>query len=682
MERPEEQNKLLFERKRRGWSQEDVATRIKSHAKTIGRWERGVSIPSPHYQQELATLFGKSVQELGFLTEAEQKSQDDPQYGGLRQEEWREAPPSGPFYGRKKDLTVLKQWIIDEHAGVVLVSGVGGIGKTSLASTLAKKIGPSFSSIFWYSLQTAPPFSEFVARYIQFISPQHQLDLPEEQEKQVTYFLTWLQGQRSLLILDNFESVLQSGNHMGRYREGYEAYGLFLERIAMGAYQSCLVLTSREKPREFPRLQGNSPSVRALQLQGITLAEGQKMLTPQGLVGSEATWTRLVQLYSGNPLALKLIAGYVREIFGGDIAAFLKAEKIVFGTIYDLLDPQFRRLSEQEQEIMYWLAIEHQAMFFQHLWTNIAHRISKNVLLETLESLCRRSFIEIGYGGRYSLQPVISEYVTEKLTQQIYHELDTEDLKFFRHVALTRAQARENVRNIQARLILTPIRAMLTARLGEQECEDKLKHIFTLLRTTYAQNHGYAVSNLLHLLINMRANLRGIDCSSLTIRQAYLRGVDLPEVDFSHTDFIRSTFTDTFGSIYCVAFNASGSLFAVGTINGEVRLWQMSSLEPLLTFQGHTDGVRSIAFSPDGRLLASGSEDQTVCLWEVVTGRCRKTLSGHSGPIRSVVFHPDGQIVASGSEDRSIRIWEISTGQCLQESAWTYRLGTYHSHQS
>jgi WD40 repeat protein/transcriptional regulator with XRE-family HTH domain len=667
MQHRRKQNNLRFERKQRGWSQEDVATRIKSHAKTVSRWERGLSIPSPYYQQELARIFDKDVQDLALLDEPEQKSQDDPQHDGPRQEDWSEAPPSGPFYGRKRDLTMLKQWIINEHAGVVLISGVGGIGKTSLVRTLAKKIHASFSSTFWCSLQTAPPFREFVVRYIQLIAPLQHLDMPEEQNNQVTYFLTWLQGQHSLLILDNFESVLQSGNHMGKYREGYEAYGLLLERMATGAYQSCLVLTSREKPREFLRLQGNNASVRSLQLQGITIAEGRKILAKQGLVGSEAIWIRLIQLYSGNPLALKLITGYVREMFGGDIAAFLKTEQRVFGNIYDLLEPQFQRLSEQEQEIMYWLAIEHQQMLFQNLRLNTAHRMPKKVLLETLDSLCRRSFIETGYGGRYSLQPVISEYVTEKLTQQIYHELDTENLQFFRRVALMRAQARENVRNIQARLILAPILAMLTVQLGEQESENKLKHILTLLRTIYVHDHGYAASNLLHLLINMQANLRGIDCSSLVIQQAYLRGVDLPEANFSHANFILPAFTDTFGSIYCVAFNANGSLFAAGTINGEVRLWRTSPLEPLLTFQGHTDGVRSIVFSPDGRLLASGSEDQIVCLWDVATGRRRKSLSGHNGSVRSIAFHPDGQMVASGSEDRSIRIWEISTGQCLQE---------------
>jgi WD40 repeat protein/transcriptional regulator with XRE-family HTH domain len=667
MQNPHARNNLRFEREQRGWLQEDIAAKIGCHPKTVSRWERGLCIPNMYYQQRLAKHFGKDVKDLGFLAELQQKGQDTLQHNGLRQQDWREVPPSGPFYGRKRDLAMLKQWIVDEHAGMVLISGGGGIGKTSLVWALAKKIYSSFSSTFWYSLQTAPPFREFVTEYMQFVSPQQHHILPEEWNNQVTYLLTWLQKQRSLLILDNFEAVLQSGDHLGKYREGYEAYGLLLERIAMGVHQSCLLLTSREKPREFSRLQGNSVSVRSLQLQGMTITEGRKILANQGLVGSGVIWTKLVQLYSGNPLALKLIIGHVREIFGGDTAAFLNAEKTVFGDIYDLLEQQFRRLSEQEQEIMYWLAIEYRPVRFQDLWGNIVYRVSKREVLETLASLRRRSFIEIGSDGQYSLQPVISEYVTEKLIQQIYRELGTQNLEFFRSIALTRAQAREDVRNIQARLILAPILALLTAQFGEQGSENELKHILALLRTTYARDHGYAAGNLLHLLINMRADLRGIDCSSLIIRQAYLRGVDLPEVNFSYAHFITSVFTDTFGSICCVAFSASGSLFAAGMSNGEIRLWRTVSLELLLTFRGHADGVRSVVFSPDSRLLASGSTDQTVCLWDVTTGRLRRSLYGHNGLIRCIAFHPNGQVIASGSEDRSIRIWEVSTGQCLKE---------------
>ncbi|GHO96589.1 hypothetical protein KSF_066370 [Reticulibacter mediterranei] len=342
------------------------------------------------------------------------------------------------------------------------------------------------------------------------------------------------------------------------------------------------------------------------------------------------------------------------------------ADKTVFGDVSDLLERQFQRLSEQEQEIIYWLAIEQQPVVFQHLWECLVHPVSKSLLLEVLASLRRRSLIETDRRGQYFLQSVISEYVLEKLTKQIYHELDRGQFNFFSKVALMQAQVRENIRIIQIRLIVMPLLAMLRGHLGEQGGINKLRHALTLLHTHNPQEYDYAASNLLHLLIHMRINLRGLNCSSLYIQHAYLRGVELPEVDFSSASFKASTFTDTFGSIFCVAFNANGSLFAAGMTNGEIRLWRASSLEPVQTLSGHIDGIRAIAFSPNGRLLASCSHDQTIRIWNVLTARCQKVLSEHNGPVRSLAFHPSGQLLASGSEDGSILVFNMDTGECIR----------------
>src|SRR5947209_20084099 len=63
------QHNLKRERQWRGWSQEDVAARIGSDAKTVSRWERGLTFPSPYFQQRLVDLFGKDAQALGFIAQ-------------------------------------------------------------------------------------------------------------------------------------------------------------------------------------------------------------------------------------------------------------------------------------------------------------------------------------------------------------------------------------------------------------------------------------------------------------------------------------------------------------------------------------------------------------------------------------------------------------------------------------
>src|SRR5437870_3282915 len=61
--------RLRQERVRRGWTQSEVAERIGSTRVNISRWENGMIVPGPYYRQRLSDLFGKSIQELGFIPE-------------------------------------------------------------------------------------------------------------------------------------------------------------------------------------------------------------------------------------------------------------------------------------------------------------------------------------------------------------------------------------------------------------------------------------------------------------------------------------------------------------------------------------------------------------------------------------------------------------------------------------
>src|SRR5215470_3231736 len=119
-------NNLQRERKRRSWSQEDVAEKVGSHSKTVSRWERGLSIPSLYYQQKLAEIFEKSIEELGFPIEPAEQSKDNDQQNNLLQEDWQEAPSNEPFYGREKELVLLEQWIVNDQVGMILIAGIGG----------------------------------------------------------------------------------------------------------------------------------------------------------------------------------------------------------------------------------------------------------------------------------------------------------------------------------------------------------------------------------------------------------------------------------------------------------------------------------------------------------------------------------------------------------------------------
>ncbi|HEX3639753.1 MAG TPA: NB-ARC domain-containing protein, partial [Ktedonobacteraceae bacterium] len=271
--------------------------------------------------------------------------------------DWGEAPHTSQFYGRDKEIDQLKQWIIDDRCRMVAVLGAGGIGKTSLAATLVEQIQEKFDYVFWRSLQNAPPLKSILQECIKCISDQQQIDLPEDIDGQISILIEYLRKHRTLLILDNGESVLQAGDRAGQYRQGYEGYGRLLQRVGEARHQSCLILTSREKTKEIARLEGSISPVHALQLPGLEQAAGHQILKDKGLIESHEAFDDLIHFYSGNPLALKLVSATVHELFGGNIAEFLK-EREMSTDVQDLLDQQFQRLPQLERDLIYWLAIE------------------------------------------------------------------------------------------------------------------------------------------------------------------------------------------------------------------------------------------------------------------------------------------------------------------------------------
>ncbi len=51
--------------------------------------------------------------------------------------------------------------------------------------------------------------------------------------------------------------------------------------------------------------------------------------------------------------------------------------------------------------------------------------------------------------------------------------------------------------------------------------------------------------------------------------------------------------------------------------DGQIKVWEVNSGEVLHRFTGHKASVHSLALSPDGDLFASGSEDGAVKVWDL-----------------------------------------------------------------
>lgn len=604
-------------------------------------------------------------------------------------QDWGEAPDSARFTGRMQELATLERWIVDERCRLVALMGMGGMGKTALAVKLAQTVQHQFEYVVWRSLQNAPTASDLVADWIQFLSSgqETQATLPADLDSRILRLITYLRQHRCLLILDNAESVLPCQEQQ---RPCHEGYTILLKRLSDLTHESCILLTSREKPEAIAWNEGITLPVRSFPLEGLNAIDGKTLFTRKGeFQATEADWQHLVQHYAGNPLALKIVAAAIQELFDSNVSDFLTIlGTFVFDDIRDLIDRQFNCLSALQQDVMYWLAINREITSFTELREDVLSPLAKQKLPGTLRSLKHRFLIEATAAG-FTLQPVVMEYITERLIEQVCQELNlhvlfnsklnsaTQDcppspgipfpVPLLHSHALLKAEAKEYLRESQTRLILNPIANRLVAMRSPKDIKECTQALLADLRSHSQFATGYAAGTVINLLNHLKLELTDFDFSNLTIRQAYLQDVEMHQTNFANAHFVRSVFNESLGNVWSVAFSPDGTLLAVSDSAGEIHLWRMDDGKKIVTFRGHTHWICSVAFSPNGKLLASSSADGTLKLWELATGYCLKTLEGQTDWIVSVAFSREGALLASsGIDSASIRLWSVETGACLK----------------
>lgn len=647
----------------------------------------------------------------------------------LHNTDWGEAPDASVVYGRERELATLQQWVLKDRCRVVLLLGIGGIGKTTLATRFAQNVASHFDFVVWRSLRYAPSLQDLLADCISALTEDQLPPILQSVEHAIKLLVDRLRARRCLLVLDDVESLFEAGSLAGGYRPEHGGYRLLFQRLGETQHQSCVLLTSREMLRELEPMEGKHAPVRALQVRGLDRSASQQLLEDRDLFGTPEDWDDLVQHYAGNPLALKIVAATVRDLFGGDLAASIAAYKRASVTndltIEQVLADQFQRLSSEEQTVLRWLAIEREPVGLDELRSDLAGAPPAMVdLLTSLRSLLRRSLVERSERGAiFTLQPEVLEYVTRQLVTEVCAALTDFDLKPITSYALMKGQSEDYVRDSQRRSILQQVLDAFLATAGSvRRVEERVLHLLETLRKETDAAQGYAAGNLVNLLVALRGHLRGVDCSDLVLRQAYLRGVDARDANLARSSAGETVFTEPLETIvaatlspdgqymalgsftgqvrvrrvldgkplwtgqsgtrmaWALAFSNDATLLASGDYQGRVRLWSAAVGECVKTFEGHDKWVRTVAFSPDGGLLASGGDDETVRIWDVTQqgpdGACRHVLRGHTGLVWSLAFSPDGGSLISGSSDGTVCLWDVHSGRCVRVLQ-THAFGIY-----
>ncbi|HLX40131.1 MAG TPA: NB-ARC domain-containing protein, partial [Ktedonobacteraceae bacterium] len=193
-------NELLsYEREHRQLTQEEVAEQIGvPDYNMIGRWERGITLPSAHHRQQLTTLFGKSARELGFVRKGEIPF-------------WRVPYRQNVFFtGRSALLAqVHTSLVAHRHARLVppqTFSGLGGVGKTQVALEYAYRYGHEYHTVIWMRASSRETLTSDYAAITELLNLPEQHE--QDQRQMIRAVKAWLAAMtRWLLIFDNVEDL-------------------------------------------------------------------------------------------------------------------------------------------------------------------------------------------------------------------------------------------------------------------------------------------------------------------------------------------------------------------------------------------------------------------------------------------------------------------------------------------
>lgn len=318
-----------------------------------------------------------------------------------------------PFVGRDEELRDLRR-LLDDSARMLVITGLGGMGKTRLALALARTLveAGTYDQVFFVPLETAVSESDVLARMVSVMA------LPTDQEPLAT-LRDALWNNRTLLVLDDFEQVAH-------------AAPLLLELL-----QECphcrLVITSREPlgtlleahyPLSGLRLPGalSEDMSRADLYGGLELYElTAKRYDPRFALGPDNTESVLAicRMLAGSPLGIELAAALARCLPAAELERMLAEDldalegalpgmperhaglRAVFERSWGLLDP-----AEQA-------AIAACSVFHGGFGRSDAAALL-GLDLRRLAGLLDKGLVW-RLGGRYDLHPLVKQYAREKL---------------------------------------------------------------------------------------------------------------------------------------------------------------------------------------------------------------------------------------------------------------------------
>lgn len=117
--------------------------------------------------------------------------------------------------------------------------------------------------------------------------------------------------------------------------------------------------------------------------------------------------------------------------------------------------------------------------------------------------------------------------------------------------------------------------------------------------------------------------------------------------------------------VNAVAVLANGQRAVSAAEDRTIKIWDIHAEIELFALSGHASNITAVAVTSDGRKAVSASSDKTLIVWDLHTGASVCELIGHTRGVNDVAISADDTRAVSVSRDQTLRVWDMATGQLL-----------------
>jgi WD40 repeat protein len=125
------------------------------------------------------------------------------------------------------------------------------------------------------------------------------------------------------------------------------------------------------------------------------------------------------------------------------------------------------------------------------------------------------------------------------------------------------------------------------------------------------------------------------------------------------------------GQAWTIVFSPDGQRIVIGFASGEVKVWDTLHYNQLFVLHDHSQaqkdervGIESLSVSSDGALVAVGTANGLIYLYSLSSGQLFDMLKGHNRSISYLCFSPNNQLLASYDSAGFIEIWQLNQAKC------------------